>query len=495
MAIKDSSYEGSFSIPTPKGVYQAAGDTNVNVNYAYRAENMRTERGLLATAYGTSRAFPSVGAPVGTLARFTRRTRPDDPQVYVAAAGGALYTYTMGDAGWVERGTGYLSDTWSHVTYEAVENGETVDVLILSNPLDGMVAIYGSDLRAEKKALKIGDGYADVKFAVLSRHAERIWGTGAPGYPDDVFYSRPYDPFDWTAVSDTPELGGGVIKQPTWDGESFISLNPFGGYLLAVKPSTIYEIRGTDPSSFTITQAYGTDGPVEAKTICTDRTSMLFLSRSGLGLYDGSTLKLLSRDALHETMRLRMDGAQDDATACVCNHVYMLALCVRAGEGDVVTQNNTVIEFDAERGTFMIRRGLRVKDFFEIDGVVYYSQAEAPYDILRYNDPSSGTYLGQPITSVWETPWLDLGKAYMKRDFVLRFTAEADENDVPVELLLVTDRREKKKTVMLSRRRTDYAVKIQTSGVRVKLIASSRGKAAGWRIYGGIQVEYSVDEI
>ena len=313
MAIKDSSYEGSFSIPTPKGVYQAAGDTNVNVNYAYRAENMRTERGLLATSYGTSRAFPSVGAPVGTLARFVRRTRPDDPEVYVAAAGGSLYTYTMGDAGWVERGTGYQSDAWSHVTYETVENGLTVDVLILSNALDGMVAIYGSDLRAEKKTLKIGDNYASVKFAVLSRHAERIWGTGAPGYPDSVFYSRPYDPFDWTSVADTPELGGGMINQPTWDGESFISLNPFGGYLLAVKPSTIYEIRGTDPSSFTITQAYGTDGPVEAKTICTDRLSMFFLSRAGLGMYDGSTLKLLSRDALHETMRLRMDGAQDDA--------------------------------------------------------------------------------------------------------------------------------------------------------------------------------------
>ena len=48
MAIKDSSYEGIFTIPTPKGVYQAAGDTNVNLAYAYRAENVRTERGLLA---------------------------------------------------------------------------------------------------------------------------------------------------------------------------------------------------------------------------------------------------------------------------------------------------------------------------------------------------------------------------------------------------------------------------------------------------------------
>ena len=89
MSISDSDYQGRFTIPTPKGVYQAAGDTNINTDYAYQAENIRTERGLLASSYGTSRAFPSLGAPIETLARFYRRTRPDDADVYVAAAGGA----------------------------------------------------------------------------------------------------------------------------------------------------------------------------------------------------------------------------------------------------------------------------------------------------------------------------------------------------------------------------------------------------------------------
>ena len=140
MAISDSDYAGSFSLPTPKGVYQAEGDTNINVNYAYRAENMRTERGLLATAYGVSAAFPSLGAPIGTLERFYRRTRPDDPDVYVAAAGGAIYTYTMGTEGWIQRASGFLSDTWSAITYEALDAGQTVDVLILSNALDGMAS-------------------------------------------------------------------------------------------------------------------------------------------------------------------------------------------------------------------------------------------------------------------------------------------------------------------------------------------------------------------
>ena len=49
--------------------------------------------------------------------------------------------------------------------------------------------------------------------------------------------------------------------------------------------------------------------------------------------------------------------------------------------------------------------------------------------------------------------------------------------------------------MLLKKRRTDYRVKIQVSGVRMKLKLHSHAKAAGWRIYGGVQVEYSLDEI
>lgn len=494
MAVHDSDYAGSFTIPAPKGVYQAAGDTNISTDYAYIAQNIRTERGLLATSCGTSRALPALGSPIETLTRFYRRTRPDDAEVFVAAAGGKLYTYTMGTEGWILRGEGYSSNKWSYVTYETVEDGKTVDILILSNDKDGMVTIFGSDLRAERKSLTIGDDYADVKFAVLGRYAERIWGTGAPGYPDSVFYSRPYDPFDWTDVPETPELGGGVVNQPTWDGDSFIAIETFGGYLLAIKSRTVFEIRGTDPSSFTITQAFGTDGPIEARTICTDMQIMYFLSQSGIGMYDGATLRLLARDALYETMRLRMDGAQRLATAAMNDHVYYLAMCVRESAGDTVTENNYVIEFDTERGTFMIRKGLRVKDFYALGGNLYFTQADSPYDVLRYADEEAHGYLGLPMESVWQTPWLDLGKAYMKRDFVLRFTAEADENDMPLEIAIITDRREKTKTVLLQKERRDYRVKIQTSGVRVQLRIRSN-RAAGWRVFGGVQVEYTLDEV
>ena len=493
MAISDSDYEGSFTIPTPKGIYQAAGDTNISADYAYSAVNMRTERGLLATGYGVSRAFPSLGQPIGTLTRFYRRNRPDDPEIFVAAAGGAIYTYTLGTEGWVMQAEGFLSDTWSSVTYEAAENGETVDILIMSNADDGMVAVYGSDLRVEKKALTIGDDMSEVRFSELGRYAERIWGTGDRKHPDSIFYSRPYNPFDWTGSVDTPQTAGGMIQTPTWDGESFIAIKPFCGYLLAIKPTTVFEIRGTDPSSFTITEAYGTDGPISARTIEVDRTNMFYLANGGIGRYDGSSLSLLARDALYEAMRMRAAEIEHLATSCVCDHVYYLALGIHEREGDVLVENNAVIEFDSERGTFMLRKGMRVKDFFSLGGKVYYTMADAPYDVMRYNDPSANGLLGQPMEALWETPWLDLGKAFVKRDFVLRFTAEADEDDVPLEISVVTERREKLRVVPLYRNRRDYRVKIGNAGKRVKLRIRSSRRAAGWRIYGGVQVNYSID--
>ena len=494
MAVRESSYQGKWSIPVPRGIDQSAGDTNTAADCAYRAQNIRTERGLLASAYGTSRAFPALGAPIRTLTRFYRRTRPDDPDVFVAAAGGAIYTYTLGTEGWIQRAEGFRSDMWSYVTYETAENGETVDILILSNAQDGMIAVYGSDLRVEKKPLAIGDEYGDVRFAVLGRYAERIWGTGAPGYSDHVFYSRPYNPFDWTGMPDTPQLGGGVIGQPTWDGESFLALHTFGGYLLAIKPSTVFEIRGTDPSCFTISEAYGTDGPLQARTVCTDRTNMLFLAQSGLGLYDGTTLRLLSRDALHDTMRMRADNAQELATACICNHVYYLALCVRQKEGDVIAENNTVIEYDTERGTLMLRTGIRVKDFFAVGGRVYYTDAASPYEVMRYNDPQAAGYVQGTMECSWVTPWLDLIKERKKSDFVLRFTAEADEEGVPLEVTVSTERGEKTRTVLLGKARRDYRVKVQLTGMRMRLGIHSQTRNAGWRIYGGIQIEYTHDE-
>ena len=260
------------------------------------------------------------------------------------------------------------------------------------------------------------------------------------------------------------------------------------------RQSTVFEIRGTDPSSFTIGEAYGTDGPIQSRSTCVDRTNMLFLTRGDIGLYDGSTLRLLSRDALHETMRMMDENSMKTASACMCDHVYYLALCVRESEHDVIQENNAVIEYDTQRGTFMLRRGVRVKSFYSLNGVVYYTDAQTPFGVKRYNDPQAKGYCGEEMACLWETPWLDLGKGYKKRDFELRFAAQADEDDVPIEITVQTPRRSKTRVVLLQKDRRDYRVKLHLSGLRMKLRLASNMRAAGWQIHGGVQVKYSIDE-
>ena len=126
---------------------------------------------------------------------------PEDPYVYVACGGGHIFTYTEESESWSkcnvvdedwnpadEAGLGFSSNKWSHVTYETVKDGKTVDVLIMSNADDGMVVLYGTGkdaMTVQRRPLRIGDVdgsnlAGEVRFACLSRHAERIWGTGDP---------------------------------------------------------------------------------------------------------------------------------------------------------------------------------------------------------------------------------------------------------------------------------------------------------------------------
>ena len=114
--------------------------------------------------------------------------------------------------------------------------------------------------------------------------------------------------------------------------------------------------------------------------------------------------------------------------------------------------------------------------------------------VRRYNAQDAPGYGGTAMQCLWETAWLDLGKRYMKREFELRFTADADEDDFPLEVTVQTEKREKTRVVLLQKDRRDYRVKMHLKGMRVKLRIASGSRPAGWRIYGGVEVRYTLDE-
>lgn len=456
-----------------KGIWQANGDSGISGAYAYDTCNVSTERGALASAAGFGSFLPPLASSIGTLARLYRRDAAEDQrEVFAACALDGLYTYTAGDAGWTCRFAGPLySDAWGWVAYE--ENG--VDLLILTNAKDGMIALYGDDLRVERKT-------TPAKFAVLGRHAERIWGAGVEGEPDSLYYSRPYNPFDWTADETNPELGGGQILQPTWDGDRFIALRELGAYLIALKTNSVYQVRGTDPSSFVITQEYGADAPDAEATIAVDGTRMYYLTGREIGVYDGVSAQLLAQNALYETLRdLRSTGA---ACAAVCGHVYYLALPI----GSVV--NNTVIEYDTVRRTFMVRTGIYVRSFLESEGKLYFTSSQDPYRVYQYGIGTG--YDGQAIACRWQTGWQDGNAKRMRKEaFILRFYAEGD---AVLHLTLETECKRKTRSVSLQPEGKSYRVRMPVRGVRWRLTIESEGTQP-WSIRGGIEVSAEEEEL
>lgn len=454
-----------------RGLWQARGDSDVPEGCAFDAHDVSTRLGALAAAPGFEAFLPPIrgddGAyrPIGTLARLFRREKGDE--IFVACTLDGVFTCDGPDGGWICRLSGPLfCDRWDCVAYET----GGVDVLILTNAQDGMIALYGDDLRVERKQ-------TPARFAVLGRHAERIFGAGVDGEPDSLYYSRPYDPFDWSADEQNPEMGGGVIRQPSWDGDRFVALQPLGAYLLALKTRSIYQLRGADPSSFVITPEYGADAPDAPDTVAVDGAAMFYLSGGEIAVYDGVCARLLAKDALCETLR----GASfHNACAVQHGHVYYLALAL-----DGSSYNDAVIEYDILRETFMLRRGVCVRAFLEGADGVYFTSSLDPCRVYRYGAGYGRD--GLPASFAWTTGWLGGDSQRKRKDgFVIRFFAEGADG-LCLRLAVQTERGRLERAVTLRPEGRAYRLRFPLRGVRFRLCLYGEDNRP-WRIPGGLEV-------
>ena len=259
-----------LSVPQFYGINQA--QERVAMGYATRAENIDTRYGKLQSAAGFSAYTPDLGEAIITLARFHRRfySPASERDVLVAATATKIYVLVEGAQSpeWKLVYSTATSGSWDYVAYEDYrDNAETpVDILLMTNAQDGMISIWGDNLTASIVE-------TPAKFGALTRYKERIFGTAATGEPDRIWYSAPFNPRDWEQNATIPEDGGGFLDYPTWDGDSFIALRPFGSYLLAFKQRMICIVSGADPGEFTIREGYGTDGPLSENTVVINETA------------------------------------------------------------------------------------------------------------------------------------------------------------------------------------------------------------------------------
>ncbi len=431
--------------------------------------------------------------PIRTLMRLHRRwhAQPDGHDVLVAASGGQLYWRLPGEDAWQRialpegfAGEGYRCDEWSCVAYEMSPEGADapVDVLLLSNAQDGMLCLRGD-------SMTVSIVETPKKFGVIARHAERIWGGAIADDPDMLAYSAPFDPFDWAQNDEFPEDGAGDVLQPSWDGDSFTALTPFGSQLLALKRTRVWRVMGTNPGEYVFKEQYGGGTPYAA-TVAVDNTAVWMLGRDGLCRYDGETV------SPHQPTRAagvfaRMH-AQALAGACACMYrgVYLCALPL-----DGAANNNAVLLYDTREDTWLLREGVSVESFLPTEDALYFTSAHTPGQVWQWRDDCWPSLPAEGVR--WVSPWCDLGqKNARKEGFALYLAVECRE-PVTLCITLETERRQKTRAVRFAptppgSRAPQRRIRFGGSGRQFRLTLSSPPGAA-WRVTGGMQVECEVD--
>lgn len=373
---------------------------------------------------------------------------------------------------------------WTASNWDELETNDPIDILLFTNATDGMFCLYGDNQNVSPVWITPdpeNNPDENIKFGVIARYNERIWGSAIAGDPDKLMYSCPYNPFDWTANNDIPEDGAGDILQPTWDGDLFVSLRQIGSDLLAVKRNSIWRIYGTHPGEFVMVQMYG-GGTIQENTVAIQDQYMFMLGEHGIMRYNGTGAYAFLQDAVQRLMRDQVNhAALNNACAAMRNGVYCLALPINGSEFC-----NAVLEYDPNEQTFALRTSISVDSFLQYNERLFYTSAVEPGRVFELTDE-----VGLPLPCKWISGYQDLGlKNSIKSAFILYMMVDSE---APVELRvgLRTEKKFKQK-VIYTKPNKMTRLHLNTQGRQFRLEIQSYS-GIPFTIAGGIKLDLELD--
>lgn len=491
-----NAYDAVTRIPQFLGLLQYGNEGSSNPCYARECKNMMTPGGVLQPAAVPVELAPQLAQPIETLARFYRRwyAEENEKEVLVAASGGKLYMMCPNDdpapETWTELSfpagvETYQSNKWSWATYEINEEGANpVDILLLSNALDGMIYVRGD-------TLNVVTVQTPYKFGVIARYAERIWGGACIDEPDLLAYSVPFDPTNWESNPEIPEDGGGDIRQPSWDGDSFTQLVQFGQQLICFKKNRVWRVLGTDPGEYTFREQYG-GGAQYPNTVVVADEYILMLSDDGPLRYDGLSASAFQQSYAKDIYAKMNKAFLSNASACLFKGNYYLSFPTNESE-----YNNAVLIYNTLENTWLVRDDICVERFLPSPDSLYFTSSTAPGKIFKYieNGWESNGVATSPCK--WVGQWNDLNyKDYSKGGFTVYLTAECREK-TKIDISIQTEKKTKTKTYTVSPNEPGKEAKQKRiffggRGRRYRVIIESNGSEM-WRLISGIQIQSEID--
>ena len=391
--------------------------------------------------------------------------------VYVIAAGLKLFViYTIGDL--KEQGE-YVAepltapaihtDRWSWCTYELTTVDGTNNILVMSNPIDGVFYFNPSGTIIVNGGVRQWQGNTAGKiltpanFSWIAIYADRLWGVGTKGLNNDtIYYSAKFTILDWNPNADNPSEGGGEIREPSWDKDYFTGLHTFGDGLVAFTRNNAWRITGSDPTNFNIQKQLG-NGCLYPDTIVDMGNYLLFLGTDSLVTYDGYQVKPFMKEATYEIFR--RIGFDDFCKpfAVRCGDKYVLAMSNEIGDNlkdtyaqtfestplGLINPTGTTHEYSQARVYFnlvydMTDGTVTLNETPQVVSLCYQMPYALTYELVTTGDTTEpvnklvplrfDSWDRQMVTDKackWVSPWITFGRQDIKKGgFDIYFTPE-----------------------------------------------------------------------
>ena len=452
----------NYRIERFAGLNQSTDEHQIDGRYAPEARNVDIRDGNLCVSSGYQPYTAShLPGGIGSLAVYYQRTSTGLRVRLVAVNAAGVYEWAGNQ--WVVRHSGAGEAAASALNYQY--NGE--DILLLADGVRGVLQWDGGNIMTPLPG-------APAKFSQLALHYERIWGSGIADEPDSVYWSRAFEPNDWSGDPSNPDAAGGVVNIPTFNGGRVIALRTLFNDVLVFKDDDLYRVVGTYPGNYEVVRVHGIVGPIAPKTIVNAGDLCYFLSKDGLCAYNGISAKPLNdRRAKRFFERINPAAAMN---ACAAVHRDVLYLAAPMGAS---TRNDGVLEMDLTTGGCMERDGIPAQYFLSLQDKLLF----AGDDGLIYQYGVGTTRNGAPIIAWWRTPWIDLNHPSREKyvESVSMFASGM------MRLGFETDRGEIERTYNLGTTERPVRLRLNGHGKRFRLtinnVAGSR-----FQIRGGLDI-------
>lgn len=445
----------SFAVSTfAGGIDQEPDPQCADLGKSPEAYNVRTENGALSRCGGFGRAS-KYNAEAGRVM-----------QIPKLPAGGRVIVHRKPDSDiLIVRGTeGEYKEKYNIMTDEL--EFETVALMDCMEPTfavnyqtaDGTDLIYGSP---DDIMMRISEGKTWVlggcpKFYKAAMYAERLFGVGTRAYSNRIYFSRQYDPADFTQSAEA----GGYIDVMSDYGKA-VDILAFENYLYIFWQYGITRLKAYGyQSEFVLSDCYRCSSEIRRETVQVCGSRILFAANDGVYAFDGQNAHKISAPITG----FFENEPEEGMASGYFRDCYYLAMHSDRYEG---SGNNVLLRFGLRRGKWELYTGLCVSGMFTVSAGGFEQllfTGEGGY-ICTFN--GADTFNGRPIRSKWVTPMSALGRPDMIKS--VRCVLIGAQGSGRLRITVQSERGSASRYILPSGSRRIYRIPVRVSGQLLSL--------------------------